>query len=114
MPLCQYNPFPLVLGESAARSEIRHLDYRSADEILVAAGEVGSGTGMSLFSPSTSGNNFLLIEFKWEMYITTADWYACGIKLAPFPSDYAVLLACSFQSQIAFLYIDLNLRVVES
>jgi hypothetical protein len=69
---------------------------------------------MSLFSPSTSGNNLLLIEFKWEMYITTADWYACGIKLAPFPSDYAVLLACSFQSQIAFLYIDLNVRVVES
>ena len=73
MPLCKYNPFPLVLGESTTISEIRHLDYRSADETLVAAGEVGSGTGMSLFSPSISGNNFKLIEFKWEMIITSAD-----------------------------------------
>jgi hypothetical protein len=74
VPLCQFNPFPLVLGENTTRSELRHLDYRSPDEILVAAGEVGSGTGMSLFSPSISGNNLKLIEFKWEMFITSADW----------------------------------------
>ncbi len=88
---------------------MRYLDYRSADETLVAAGEVGSGTGMSLFSPSTSGNNLGLIEFKWEMLITTAKWLACGIKLATFPSNYAILLACDALKQaITFVYVDLS------
>jgi hypothetical protein len=67
---------------------------------------------MSLFSPSITGNNLRLIEFKWEILITTAYWQACGIKLAPFPSDYAVLLGCNTKRQISFVYVDLKLRVV--
>ena len=115
VPPCQYNPFPLILGDNKTISEVRHLDYRSADETLLAAVKLGYYTGMSLFSPSTSGNNLGLIEFKWEMLISTHGWSACGIKLAQSPSDFAVLLACdSMKQAITFVYIDLIKRKVES
>ena len=115
VPPCQYNPFPLILGGNTTITKVRHLDYRAADEILVAAGKLGYYTGMSLFSPSTSGNNLGLLEFKWEMLITTPGWSACGIKIAQSPSNFAVLLACDSMDQvITFVYIDLYKRKVES
>jgi len=74
----------------------------------VAAGEIGSGAGMALFSKSLSGNNFGLLEFKWEIRLTDSGWTACGVKLASKGSYRAILLACSPKRQVAFLYIDLN------
>jgi hypothetical protein len=41
VPPCQYNPFPLILGGNSTISEVMHLDYRSADETLIAAGKLG-------------------------------------------------------------------------
>ncbi len=49
---CKYNNFPLVLGAAGVNSRVRHLDYRASDETLVAAGEVGTGTGIAIFRPS--------------------------------------------------------------
>ena len=70
------------------------MDYRSEDQTLVAEGETGLGTGMSVFEPSTSGNNLGLLEFKWEMVITSFGYKACGVKIAAMGSDTAVLMAC--------------------
>ena len=94
-PPCKYNPFPKVLGTNSSASTVRHLDYRPEDETLVAAGEIGSGTGIALYRPSLSGNNLGLLDFKWEMSITTADWAVCGVKLPPTGLDTVLILACN-------------------
>ena len=62
---CKYNPFPIVLGDNAAPTTIRHLDYRADDHTLAAAGDFGGVSGMAIFQLSNSGDNLGLMEFKW-------------------------------------------------
>jgi hypothetical protein len=77
----------------------------------VTAGETGSGSGMSVFKPSTSGNNKGLLEFKWEILISG---WPCGVKIAEMGSDTAVLMSCYEVRQVTFIYIDLQTQSVIS